>query len=124
MHRKLPISAYTDANKAEQDKIYERLKKQRERPKPVMNVNTTIKPPPGKPPTNHLRKIEDDERQENFDFVEGFMRVDKTNQFWKASHREAEVTLPGKLQKISVRVTTLFDTGASGSNFVSRHLRK
>ena len=98
----------------------ERLRKQWEQPRPRMNVNTTVQPPPGKPPAPYIHRIEDEVEAEEFGLVEGFMRVDKTNQFWRASHREARVTLPSQREKKSVKVVTLFDTGASGSNFASR----
>ena len=76
-----------------------------------------------------ISAIEDEAEQEeeefhesgDFNLIAEFMRVGDTNQYWRAAHREAKVKLPGAFgdSERKVKVMTLFDTGASGNNFVS-----
>ena len=59
---------------------------------------------------------------EDFGLIAEFLRVGETNKYWKAAHKETKVQLPaddlsgGK----AVQIVTLFDTDASGNNFMSR----
>ena len=83
-----------------------------------------VRPPPGPPPgraKDAVSAIQSDEQEEeDLSMVHSFMQVEKTNPYWRAAHREAMVNV-GKadaLQRVSVM--TLFDTGASSSNFISR----
>ena len=94
-----------------------------------LEKSARVLPPPGRPVMPRINAIQDEGEQEEEEFHESedfhliaeFMRVGETNQYWRAAHREARVKLPspfGDTQR-KVRVMTLFDTGASGNNFVS-----
>ena len=65
----------------------------------------------------HLRESED------FGLIAEFLRVGDTNKYWKAAHKEAKVQLPADelSEGKAVQIVTLFDTGASGNNFMSRN---
>ena len=106
----------------------EKIRKLWDAPRPF-NASTRVRPPPNKPP-NDLKAVnliqqqkdrdsEDDQPEENFNVIEGLMRVYQTNQYWKAANKEAKVRAADKDTLILTNVMTLFDTGASSGNFVS-----
>ena len=47
------------------------------------------------------------------------MKIEQTNRFWRAAHKEAQVCLQDSSLTIDTNVMTLFDTGASAGNFIS-----
>jgi hypothetical protein len=87
----------------------ERIQKLWSAPRPFTS-NPKIRPPPNRPPN-----LDGD-----FNVIQSLLRVYQTNQYWRAANKEAKVKAKDKDDLILSNVMTLFDTGASSGNFVSK----
>ncbi len=53
---------------------------------------------------------------DQFNQIQGLMRIQQTNKFWRAAHKEAKLCLGASSTIVDTDVMTLFDTGASSRN--------
>jgi hypothetical protein len=93
------------------------------------SISRGIRPPPGRhpemPSVNIVKgvdkelEVEEDENDGQLNQIEALMRISETAQYWKAAHKRATVCLDNS-ELVATGVITLFDTGASSGNYVSR----
>ena len=119
----------------ERQRIIECSKKWEDLNKPIPRTAKGIPLPSGRPPVpkgalNHIEDTTYNEDHYENDGDEDYLDaldecgiissiMNAGNCYWRASHREAEIVMEQGSESRKVNVITLFDTGASHSNFVS-----